>query len=83
MDMSEDDFFMAGSSGDDADADDEWTDRYDHFGSALCSNFLSSSCASKTSGPYKQFLMANLLFTVVFFRPNYRIVPFLSAVCEY
>lgn len=27
MDMSEDDFFMAGSSGDDADADDEWTDR--------------------------------------------------------
>lgn len=27
MDMSEDDFFMAGSSGDDADADDEWTDK--------------------------------------------------------
>ncbi len=27
MDISEDDFFVAGSSGDDADADDEWTDR--------------------------------------------------------
>ncbi|XP_024398929.1 uncharacterized protein [Physcomitrium patens] len=26
-DMSEDDFFMAGSSSDDADADDEWTDK--------------------------------------------------------
>ena len=27
MDMSEDDFFIAGSSSDDADADDEWTDK--------------------------------------------------------
>lgn len=27
MDLSEDDFFLAGSSSDEADADDEWTDK--------------------------------------------------------
>ncbi|CAM6031591.1 unnamed protein product [Sphagnum compactum] len=32
VDMSEDDFFMAGSSSDDVDADDEWTDKSPRFG---------------------------------------------------
>lgn len=27
MDLSEDDFFLSGSSSDEADADDEWTDK--------------------------------------------------------
>ena len=27
LDMSEDDFFLSGSSSDEADADDEWTDK--------------------------------------------------------
>lgn len=37
MDISEDDFFLAGSSSEEADADDEWTDR-----SARQSYFMSS-----------------------------------------
>ncbi|KAJ7522335.1 hypothetical protein O6H91_18G007200 [Diphasiastrum complanatum] len=32
MDLSESDFFMAGSSSDDADADDEWTDKSPRWG---------------------------------------------------
>lgn len=31
LDMSEDDFFLTGSSSDEADADDEWTDKSTRF----------------------------------------------------
>lgn len=36
LDLSDDDFFHTGSSSDDANADDEWTDRSTRYISLIC-----------------------------------------------
>lgn len=50
-DMSEDDFFMAGSSSDDADADDEWTDKSPRYDSSVSALF----CGLRMSWSYRMF----------------------------
>lgn len=37
LDLSEDDFFLAGSSSDEAEADDEWTDRSARYTTSMAS----------------------------------------------
>lgn len=46
LDLSDDDFFVSGSSSDEADADDEWTDkstRLDTLVSRICSLLIVAS----------------------------------------
>jgi len=40
LDLSDDDFFLAGSSSDEADADDEWTDKSARSVEGRCFNTL-------------------------------------------
>ncbi|KAF4352755.1 hypothetical protein F8388_003408 [Cannabis sativa] len=49
LDMSEDDFFLAGSSSDEADADDEWTDKSTREQASSASGKAASASASGMS----------------------------------
>lgn len=55
MDLSEDDFFLAGSSSDEAEADDEWTDR-----SARYTLYATSMAPLQIAGPSFYFWVCQL-----------------------